>query len=42
MVADTLSRAALNENNPEIKEAEIVHYVSTIVNNIPISQKKLT
>ena len=41
VVADILSRAALHEMVCKMQDCDIVHYVSTIVNNLPISEKKL-
>ena len=41
-VSDTLSRAALKNSEPEISDHDMKFYVHSVVNSIPISDKKLT
>ena len=42
VVADTLSRAALSNKQGFDNDNEIVHHVSSVISNIPISQRKLS
>ena len=41
VVADALSRAYLKDNEPEIELPDLIHYIQTVINHIPISKKKL-
>ena len=40
-VVDALSRASLEDNNPEITSPDIQYHVYSIINALPISDKKL-
>ena len=40
-VADTLSRAAINDNTPEIPENELNTYIHSVITNLPISERRM-
>ena len=41
VVADTLSRAALPDETPEIASSELNYYVHCVLNSMPISKTKM-
>ena len=41
LVSDTLSRSHLSRSQPEFTENSLIHYVYSVLSNLPISQTRL-